>query len=217
MKSFLGIYRTRESILAAFGPQNFSAIAHTPLHLPAQKTPTLLDIQRIYGAETLAVIVKHFIHHLQTTLMQEDKMELPQIENLAARMCEAYNGIEAGELVSFFWHLECGDYPAGFGCIDPVKIMESLGKFYRNLVRERVSVDARRDAEEACRRADENERNAVSREDYERIFLKDPAVRMRVEDFMLRNAKSDADLFRKNWLDEFKDVPLYSRTKKPKL
>src|SRR5574344_2857308 len=101
LANFEKLYPTKEAAIAAFGPQNFSAIAHTPLHLPAQKTPTLLEVERLYGKVTLAVIVRSLIYHLQNVLRQPNKLGVQETDDLAARMCEAYNGIEAGELVSF--------------------------------------------------------------------------------------------------------------------
>lgn len=214
MANFEKVYPSKEAALAAFGPQNFSAIAHTPLHLPAQKTPTLLEMERLYGPKTLAVIVRNLIYHLQHVLRQPNKLGEEETDDLAARMCEAYSGIEAGELVSFFWHLECGDYPTGFDRVDPVKIMESLGKFYRALIRDRVTLDARRQALETIRKADENERNSITHEQYERTFLKDPSIKGRVDLLIKKMGDRDPQEFADSWKKEFSDVSLHRETKK---
>ena len=65
LANFEKVYPSKEAALAAFGPQNFSAIAHTPLHLPAQKArdgPGQVLVAGVQGQIVLAQQQKHAAH-----------------------------------------------------------------------------------------------------------------------------------------------------------
>lgn len=98
--------------------------------------PTLAELDRIYfkGAASKWLIPQ--IQNISEFSGVKDKITEGQLEEIAYMIPLKYYYLKCSELMLFFFRLKYGDYGNFYGSVDPVRIMELLGKFF---IKERIT------------------------------------------------------------------------------
>lgn len=129
------------------------------------KAPTLVRLSKEYGGDVLESFVEIAINDLSEYAGCKNKLDVSQTEQIAKMIISEYSYLTMQELMLFFYRMKCGRYGEFYGSVDGMRIMSSIRKF----IEERNTIIDRAEQERRAREFEESRKNAITREEYERL------------------------------------------------
>lgn len=168
--SSVAICKTKEearNLLKAFNPSEQTALACNPTFCVTCEAPTLATVRKEYGEQVandwLAIELDDYQNFVG--VKEDNKASYAVIKELSRMIQNRYYYLKLTEIMLFFQRLKYGDYGEMFGCVDAVRILRAFKAFVddRNILIDR---ELSRQREEQHK---EDMKNAISREEYERL------------------------------------------------
>ena len=126
--------------------------------------PTLADIDNRYGEQKAAACIVPHLLSLSAMSGARVKMDEFQVRDTAKLIATTYPNAKITEIALFISRMKAGRYAQFYGSVDPMTIMRSLKYF---MTTEKAFTYECRKSEEQERRFAEQQRRAVSYEQYQ--------------------------------------------------
>ena len=137
--AYLQKYPTIEDFFKVFNPKRQLYICQYPAYCITGPSPTLAQIDIMYGPFTSAKWLVPLIADVSLCCgLKEDASE-DQLQLTATAILERYKWLKAGELMLFFFNFKAGFYERFYSYFDPQAIIRSMKPF---LQKRNLAIDA---------------------------------------------------------------------------
>lgn len=133
------------------------------------KAPTLTTVRQAYGRELLEVWIMVQLESVNDFCGATQKMEIPQMKELATIIATEYHHLKTSELLLFFHRLKCGEYGHFYGAIDPQRIALALITFGKERITEMMHYERKQQQIELDQQRSQWAQENVSRQQYEQM------------------------------------------------
>lgn len=157
-------FPTKESFLVAYSPDIQTACAAHPGKSFFGKAPTLSGLNTTYGQQMAESWLTPQLYDLAVFCGVKEKLDERQLTQTAKMIAVEYPYLKVSELLLFFHRMKNGNYGNFYGAVDPMKILAALRTFVKY---DRANAFMARESEEQERRFAEQQRRAVSYEQYQ--------------------------------------------------
>lgn len=172
-ETLLAKYPTSLELLKDYSPDLQTKIAlrgHTAGSLALNKQiPSLALVRRVYGEETAKIWIETQIVVLSDNTEVKVKLTEEQTMKLSSLILAFFYHLNLGELAYFFGRLRSGAYGKFYGSITQDSITSALRAYEKERMTEISEIESKRQQEIMWNKREKWAREAVSREEYERL------------------------------------------------
>lgn len=122
-------YGTAMEILKTFNPDNQVAFVRHEERCFSGSAPTLSQMRKVYGDNVTESWLSIQLNDLNESAGTEKKMNTDQIEQAAKTFAWKYHFLKLTEWMLFFQMFKSGEFGHFYGCVDSMKIGESIQAF----------------------------------------------------------------------------------------
>ncbi|HZK28128.1 MAG TPA: DUF6633 family protein [Thermoclostridium sp.] len=133
------------------------------------EAPTLRQLEYAYGIKGVRAWFSIQLENLNKFTGVSNKMTFEQMQMLTDVIVTKAPYLKASEILVFFHKFKSGDLGEFYGNVDPLKLTGAFGQFLAWRSTEIDKIKTRRDAERRDRGREESFKNAITREEYERM------------------------------------------------
>ena len=155
-------YGSRENFLVTFNPDIQRKVCSNIEICFFGGAPTLTELNVTYGDNTSTMWLVPQLYNLSEYCGCRDKLQGKPLEECASVIAMEFYYLSVTELMLFFHWFKSGKYGRFYGNVDPLVITTSL----RDFIKERNLAYDRHEQEERDRKRQEEEKNAISWEEY---------------------------------------------------
>jgi len=141
---FLQKYPTIESFFKVFNPQRQIFICQYPAYCIFGPSPTLAQIDIMYGPLTSAKWLVPLIADVSLSCGLKEDVSENQLQFTAVAISNRYRWLKAGELMLFFFNFKAGFYERFYSHFDTQTIIRS----FKNFLEERALIIAAHEREQ---------------------------------------------------------------------
>lgn len=159
-------YGTAHDFALAFNPSIQGRCAKDIERSLYGEAPTLRQLSATYTEEQNKMWLMTHLNNLNNFCGVKSKMEVEQMQEVAAIILIEYPYLKASEVLLFFYRFKAGYSGQLYGSVDPLKITDALKDFIEWRVAERNRIENKRKVEKRNAMYEESKKNAITKGRY---------------------------------------------------
>ena len=165
----LNQYGNKESLLVALGASIHGKAGKYPSLMFKANYPSLNTLSLAYSGNVIESLIMAHLESVNLYCGVTQKMEFPQMLDVANIIMMEYNYFKISELALFFYQYKAGYYGVFYGVIDPLKITTALIEFAQYRIKEINKIDREKQEKELSEKRKQWKLTDISREEYNRL------------------------------------------------